>query len=154
MLGRITKAVPVFALCVCVAAVCLIAFSSVGLGQSRVGTGKDFESLAADYVRMRSERDGAPDERIPRLSDWGAAMHTTMSDLGERAVAERVRERRLVALLGEPDKIARSGDRHATVRVPPHEHHVLYWWRGGHDYLYFVIRRGRVADARWWYAGE
>lgn len=31
---------------------------------------------------------------------------------------------------------------------------LIYWWRGWHDFLFFIVEQGRVVDHGWWYAYE
>ncbi|MFO1371861.1 MAG: hypothetical protein U1F42_05520 [Candidatus Competibacteraceae bacterium] len=81
-------------------------------------------------------------------------MHRLMVDLGQRIERERYSVRKVVRLLGKPDEIVAGGDRHGTIVVMQNERHLIYHWRGGHDYLYLTVRRGRVVRSRWWFAGE
>ncbi|CAK0745955.1 hypothetical protein CCP4SC76_1660005 [Gammaproteobacteria bacterium] len=57
-------------------------------------------------------------------------------------------------LLGKPDEVFVGGSHHNSKVVPRGEKYLVYWWRGGHDYLYLVVRHGRVVRSAWWFAGE
>ncbi len=103
---------------------------------------------------MRAEAIADVDRAKPELRNWKGPLHVLMSDVGDAIAARRCRGSKVRDLLGPPDEVVDGGGRHATVDVPRGETHWIYWWRGGHDYLYFVIRGGRVAEARWWFAGE
>jgi len=36
-----------------------------------------------------------------------------------------------------------------------HNHeYLIYSWRGGHDFLFFISEDGRIADHGWWFAYE
>ena len=80
--------------------------------------------------------------------------HRVFAEVGSRLGDGTYTEHRVVELLGAPDEIFYGEDSHATVHVPKGETHLVYWWRGGHDYLYFVVRDGRVVEDKWWFAGE
>jgi hypothetical protein len=77
-----------------------------------------------------------------------------MTDLGEQLESRHASARCVERLLGHPDEVRSAGDRHAGGVVEAGERHLVYWWRGGHDYLYLIVRAGRVSDARWWFAYE
>ena len=107
--------------------------------------------------QFRADRVEALDRDSPRwhqLHDWSGPMHARMTEIAECATQRALRRDALEALLGAPDAVAAPGARHATVPVPAGEEHLVYWWRGGHDYLYFVVRDGAVAASAWWFAGE
>lgn len=130
----------------CLLAICL----AVSLGGD-----PDLAELASRFREYRVElrREESREER-PELRAWDGPVHALMSDLGERIEKEHLDSERLVKLLGVPDEAFGAGARHDGARIPPGESHLVYWWRGGHDYLYFVVRDERVVEARWWYAGE
>ncbi len=131
-----------------VVAVCLMV--AVALGGDPT-----FEEMASRFREYRVElrREESREER-PELRAWDGPVHALMSDLGRRIEKERLDSDRLIELLGEPDETIRAGAYHDGAPVPRGQAHLVYWWRGGHDYLYFVVRRGRVVESRWWYAGE
>lgn len=90
----------------------------------------------------------------PELRHWDGELHRVMSTVGDRIAAERLPGSKVRELLGAPDTIVKGPSRHSTVGVPRGETHWIYEWRGGHDYLYLVLVRGRVTSAEWWFAGE
>lgn len=133
------------------------AFSFVAVAVSASGITGAGEPLATRSARcraMRAEAVADVDRARPELRNWNGPLHMLMSDVGDAIAARRCRSSKVRELLGPPDEEVAGGGRHATVDVPRGETHWIYWWRGGHDYLYFVIRGGRVAEARWWFAGE
>jgi hypothetical protein len=113
--------------------------------------------LASDAARFRAYRrelrESEWHER-PDLRAWDGPLHRLMADLGQRLERGRSSARDVIRLLGEPDEVVRTGGRHVQVVVPRHETHLVYRWRGGHDYLYLVVRGGRVVRSRWWLVGE
>ena len=93
---------------------------------------------------------GTPD---PQLRSWAGPVHAVMSELGERlGSGHTVGE--IVSLLGEPDAVLLAAAHHSGIVVPLGCEHLLYRWRGGHDYLYFHACQGHIKEARWWHAGE
>jgi hypothetical protein len=112
------------------------------------------QELSATYRTYRSMRQRDPDLHTPELSDWNGDMHRVMEKLGDGLAAQRASTVCAEALLGPPDETRSSGQRHRTVEVARGEQHLVYWWRGGHDYLYLVVRGERVTQARWWFAYE
>ena len=112
------------------------------------------EALAAEYREYREQYRRDTDRLLGELRRWDGPMHRVMGELGLLVAACGLTSREVRKLLGQPDRTVRSGKRYVMVEAGPGETHLVYWWRGGHDYLYFVVREGRVVDARWWYAGE
>ena len=60
----------------------------------------------------------------------------------------------IVSHLGKPNESFAAGSVHLGRIVPQGYEHLVYWWRGGHDYLYFIVRGQNSEASRWWYAGE
>jgi len=77
-----------------------------------------------------------------------------MTETGRLAAERRLTRKELVALLGPPDETLGAGQDHHGTPVPRGETHLVYWWRGGHDALSFVLHRDVVTADRWWFAGE
>ena len=109
--------------------------------------------LAARFRAYRAalcDTTATPD---PQLRAWAGPVHAVMAELGERLARDQS-PATIAALLGEPDEVVPAGRRHSGLVVSPGCEHLLYRWRGGHDYLYFVACGGRVQSSRWWHAGE
>ena len=123
-------------------------------GGQRAEDPATLEELAARFRAYRVELRREPSETSPELRRWGGPVHDLWAEMGDRLGDGTYAERRVVELLGAPDEIFYGESRHATVDVPKGETHLVYWWRGGHDYLYFVVRDGRAVEGRWWLAGE
>jgi hypothetical protein len=109
--------------------------------------------LAAEFREQRREiRTDSP--RAAELRHWAGPMHRTMEEIRELVTARRLSRARLEALLGPPDETVKEGGNWHGTRVPKGETRVVYWWRGGHDCLGFVVRKGVVVSAKWWMALE
>jgi hypothetical protein len=122
--------------------------------QPNVAVDSELAQLASQFRVYRNELRTEQQPRRPELRDWNGPVHGVMSEVGERLQRGHYRARQVKSLLGKPDRVIAAGNRHNGVVVGRNESHLVYWWRGGHDYLYLIVRHGRVAEARWWYAGE
>ncbi|MBI4748386.1 MAG: hypothetical protein HY774_07835 [Acidobacteria bacterium] len=114
----------------------------------------DLATLAARFRAYREALRKDTDRQQTELRHWNGPVHKLMSELGDRLELEHLPEKQVINLLGKPDEIIKGGKYHNGMLVPKPEKHLVYWWRGGHDYLYLVVRQGKIAEARWWYAGE
>jgi hypothetical protein len=77
-----------------------------------------------------------------------------MAILGERLTAGRHAAAEVLELMGAPDQMIAAGSAHNGRPVPPGATLLIYWWRGGHDSLQFLVREGLIESAQWYYAGE
>jgi len=110
-------------------------------------------SLARKFREQRRQMRMDP-TKAKELRKWEGPMHRTMAEIGELVAARHLTTPELEKLLGAPDEVLKAGgDDHGTP-VPEGETRLVYWWRGGHDSLGFVVRRGIVASSKWWLALE
>lgn len=114
----------------------------------------NLEHQAAQFRAYRIALKKDANRQQTELRHWNGPVHKLMSELGDRLELEHLPEKQVIKLLGKPDEIIKGGKYHNGMLVPKHEKHLIYWWRGGHDYLYLIIRQGKIAEAKWWYAGE
>lgn len=110
--------------------------------------------LASRFRRYRDALRHAGIDSRPELRAWNGPVHKVMSELGEEIADRHCPLQQVLSLMGEPDATKSAGSHHNGEEVPSGQTHIIYWWRGGHDYLYFVVQDGVVVSARWWYAGE
>lgn len=106
----------------------------------------DLQSLAAEFRTLRAQtshyKPGG--EFNHNVDPYGSQMHRVMEALHIRLNNDKPTIESLTALLGEPDaKETREG-----LLV------LLYYWRGRHDYLYFVTDGTKVTAIRWYFAYE
>lgn len=93
---------------------------------------------------------------------WQSDVHRAMVRLGETLGDGRHTRREVEEIMGPPDAVLASGNDDSTVRhreatratLSPGETHRVYFWRGWHDYLYYVCRGDTVTAARWYNAWE
>jgi len=77
-----------------------------------------------------------------------------MTDVGRRIEDGGYRVAEVYRLIGRPDRVVHGGESYTGTPVPRDETHLVYWWRGGHDHMYLIVKRGRVVRSCWWYALE
>jgi hypothetical protein len=114
----------------------------------------ELTTMVRELARYRARLRMSPDAHDADLWAWDGPFHTVMARLGEELGDGTHTEREVQRLMGAPDRRFRGGAWTGTLWVPSDETHLIYRWRGGHDYLYFIVKRGRVVGARWWSAGE
>lgn len=108
------------------------------------------EALAAEYRALRAvPRSAAVDERKRELLD----------ELGKRLGDGKHSRADVLRLMGPPD----TGEKGSGVifgllrgepRPPQGNELLIYYWRGGHDFLYFDCDGPTVFGASWWAAGD
>lgn len=141
-----------------VSGVTFLALTALGMcfcipPQTQAGSAT-LEQQAAQFRAYREALRKDTDRQKTELRHWNGPVHKLMSELGDRLELEHPSEKQVIKLLGKPDDVISGGKRHNGMLVPKNEKHLVYWWRGGHDYLFLVVRQGKIAEARWWYAGE
>jgi hypothetical protein len=111
---------------------------------------------AAEFHRLRQIKghfQGGP-EWIPDVDSWGGKKHQAMNRL-QKALGPGTPEADVLKLLEAPDETAKPGSlKWAFVRPRQGDSMLIYQWRGGHDFLYFLIEKKTVIQADWWMAGE
>ena len=113
--------------------------------------------IAPIAQQFRADRIEALDRNSPRYEDlhrWNGPLQNLMASLEGCIVDRHLTRTEVLRLMDAPNEIIESGGRHQAAVVAWGDRHFIYWWRGGHDYLYFVLRDDRVVGSRWWYAGE
>jgi hypothetical protein len=106
------------------------------------------EDLGAEFRRLRSvpgHFGGAPGQWNDAVDRWGGRKHVIMKRLQARLGVPATSRAKVIASMGEPDEVRPS--REASTML-------VYYWRGRHDFLYFVVRDGQVVHCDWWMAGE
>jgi hypothetical protein len=121
------------------------------------------EALASEYRRLRrvhGHMSGAPGHWVDEVDSAGGAKDRVMGELGRRLGGGTSRAR-VVTLMGAPDSVLHPGDpgwetarqsRRSDAGVV--DEALIYWWRGGHDYLIFDVDQGHVVGSHWYAALE
>jgi hypothetical protein len=68
------------------------------------------------------------------LDSAGGKMVSIMTELGEKIGTPGYRCDEIIHLLGAPDAERKHGA----------DEHIIYFWRGWHDYLYFICENGTL----------
>jgi hypothetical protein len=125
--------------------------------------------LARQYRELRAKRRQlAPGVRLKELDDFGGRLHRTLSDLGVELGHPPHTKRFVIECLGEPDAIFGHREMLNYLGVyyrgrPKAERkaqeqrnrkYLIYWWRGWHDFLFFISEEDVIVDHGWWFAYE
>ncbi len=126
----------------------------------------ELESLLEEYKAFRCQKGwfNGGKEWNKNLDSWDGRYHIVMVKLGDFLGNSKYTENDIINLMGEPDMIYNK-----EKEKPPHimekeykpggyedidKEHLIYFWRGFHDYLYFVCQNGTVIYSDWYFAYE
>ena len=124
--------------------------------------------LAREYRELRAKRQSSPGTRLKELDDSGSRLNRVLSDLGVELGHPPHTKKTVIACLGEPDAILGHqemrkflGVYYRERRKTAHEaderrdrKYLIYFWRGWHDFLFFINEGGVIVDHGWWFAYE
>lgn len=125
--------------------------------------------LAREYRELRAKRRQLPPGvRLKELDDSGGRLNRTLSDLGVELGHPPHTKRFVLECLGEPDAVFGYRKMHNYLGIyyrgrPETERkaqeqrnrtYLIYWWRGWHDFLFFISEEGVIVDHGWWFAYE
>ncbi|RYD52368.1 MAG: hypothetical protein EOP52_09400 [Sphingobacteriales bacterium] len=106
---------------------------------------RTLRDLASDYRRLRREVGSGCCNRYN--SGLMQAMILLRDSLPPGTAVKKV-----TALMGKPD--LRHSARYGVIELPPGTRLLIYQWRGSHDFLYFIARKGCVVKSEWYHAWE
>jgi hypothetical protein len=101
------------------------------------------------------------------LDDAGGRLERTLSALGVELGHPPHTKRTVIGWLGHPDAIkghremrrylgvyyrGRESARQTELRRD--RRYLIYFWRGWHDFLFFISEEGVIVDHGWWFAYE
>lgn len=138
----------------CIGVAALAPAGAAGGQPDAMAPPEDTSDLARQYREYRRELHEGSAVRRAELRDWRGPLHEVMASLGERLASGRHTAAEVLALMGAPDVTLAAGSTHNGRPVPPGATLLIYWWRGGHDCLEFLVRAGLIESAQWYYAGE
>lgn len=133
------------------------------------GLDKKVVALIKQYKELRERRrhlaEGVYDKD---LQDHGAKLHQVLQSLGTELGHPPSTRKVIVECLGEPDAIRNAvqmapylgiyeNERRKTGREPGAKRdreYLVYEWRGGHDFMFFINEDGLIVDHGWWFAYE
>ena len=157
------------------AAILLLTGAASAAAQSKVSDGRcqglDEKSVALinQYKELRNRRRQLPEGKRERdLDDDGGKLSRVLSALGEELGHPPYRKETILGCLGEPDAV-RVGERMNTflgvyerglkkagrkVEGQRDREYLIYFWRGWHDFIFFISEDGLIVDHGWWFAYE
>lgn len=109
---------------------------------------KDIRTLRAlgrEYRRLRLQAGSTCCDR------FNSGLMQVMSALRD-SLQPGIPAKRITSLMGRPD--LKTSRRYGAIEPPAGDALLIYHWRGSHDYLYFIVSRGRVVKSEWYNAWE
>jgi hypothetical protein len=121
--------------------------------------------LAREYRELRAKRrHQAPGVSVPELDGSGGSLERILSVLGVELGHPPNTRTMIVKYLGEPDAILGNrkmakflGIYERTQRksaLKSERKYLIYFWRGWHDFLFFISEGDVIVDHGWWFAYE
>ena len=134
-----------------------------------VAANEQTAKLISRYQELRERRRSSSDGEFDKdLDAHDGKLHQVLAALGNEFRHPPNTKQNIIACLGEPDAI-RSDDhmrrflaiyqseRRKAGRQPlpqGEREYLIYFWRGWHDFLFFINEDGRIIDSGWWFAYE
>ena len=150
----------------------ILFLASGSLAQSKVaddkcqGLDEKASALASQYKELRLRRRQLPEGKFDReLNDKLSGVLTALGqELGRPPYTKDV----IVGCLGEPDALRTEkrmggflGVYHRELKKAGRKveersdrEYLIYFWRGWHDFLFFISEDGSIVDHGWWFAYE
>jgi hypothetical protein len=138
-------------------------------GEACRGVSQKVAALAEQYRELRSRRKSLPAGEYDRdLSDAGGKLSKVLSSLGAELGRPPYTKRIIVRCLGAPDAVRNDRQMGPLLGVyqrdrakagrklePKHgRQYLIYFWRGWHDFVFFISEGGKIVDHGWWFAYE
>lgn len=126
-------------------------------------------ALISQYKELRNKRRQlAEGTRDKDLDNHGGKLHEVLSSLGDALGHPPYTKKNILSCLGKPDAIrshkqmtnylgiynreSRRAERNA--KEGDDREYLVYFWRGWHDFIFFISEDGRIVDHGWWFAYE
>jgi hypothetical protein len=126
-------------------------------------------ALVSQYKELRNESRRLPPGKYDEdlKSDRGK-LHRVLSSLGVELGRPPYTRRTILSCLGAPDAI-KTGRQMSNylviynrelkkagrkVEKKANREYLIYFWRGWHDFIFFISEGGRIVDHGWWFAYE
>lgn len=123
----------------------------------------DTETMALinQYRDLRIRRSQLPAGQFDKdLDDYRGELHKVLFELGNRLGHAPCTRENIVKLLGEPDALRNEKQMHGflnskrTVKSDDKREYLIYFWRGWHDFVFFISEGGNIVGHDWWFAYE
>ena len=130
---------------------------------------KKVETLISQYKELRDRSRRLPAGTYDKdLRDDGGKLQTVLSSLGMELGRPPFTKQIIVECMGEPDAIKTSAQMRPFLDIYNRElrkagrkvsenrdrEYLIYHWRGGHDFMFFINEGGLIVDHGWWFAYE
>ena len=122
------------------------------------------EELSKKYQEMREKRKQSGTKWNKEFDNWNSQLHHILTELGLRLGNSSYSKADIKELLGAPDLIKTNEDNDFTQRLylssdsnfikEKNVEYLVYYWRGSHDFLYFICKDGVVQKSSWYFAYE
>lgn len=145
-------------------------FAQLKEGDDRCqGMNEKVAALISQYKELRERRAQLPEGVYDKdLRDDGGKLHRVLSSLGIELGHPPFTKQHIVGCLGEPDAIKNGAQMRRFLDIYHRElrkagrkivenssrEYLIYHWRGGHDFLFFINQDGVIVDHGWWFAYE
>lgn len=126
-------------------------------------------ALINEYKELREKRRRLPEGSYDKdLRDDGGKLHRVLSSLGAELGHPPYTKQIIVGCLGEPDAVKNGRQMGRFLDIYHRERrkagrkieekrsreYLIYYWRGGHDFMFFINESGVIVDHGWWFAYE
>lgn len=123
----------------------------------------NINALAKQYSQLRVRQKALPAGTFDKeLRSAGGQLEKVLAELGSQLGKPTYRQEDIIRFMGQPDAIKSAGEyqphsiapNEQAGKIPNDAILLIYFWRGWHDYLYFVSQNGVIQSAHWYFAGE
>ena len=133
------------------------------------GLNKRVAALISDYKELRQKRRRLPQGSYDKdVSGDGGRLSKVLSSLGEELGHPPYTKKIIVGCVGEPDAIRDHEQMRNYLEIYNRElrkagrkveeklnrEYLIYFWRGWHDFIFFIVEEGVIVDHGWWFAYE
>ncbi len=153
----------------------MLLFTSLSLAQPKAsddrcqGLNERVAALVNEYRELRHKRrELQQGTRDKDLDDDRGRLHAVLSSLGVELGRRPFTKGNIVVCLGESDAVRRGGQMRQyleiynrvlrkagrKVKERGNREYLIYFWRGWHDFLFFISEGGAIVDHGWWFAYE
>src|SRR2546423_15215236 len=155
--------------------IAILFFADISFSQSKdsgdtcTGLNKSVTALVSQYKELRDRRRRLAAGTYDKdLSADGGKLHEVLFSLGVELGRPPYTKRNITGCLGEPDAI-KSNEQMGNlldiynrelkkagrkIEVKPEREYLIYFWRGWHDFIFFIVEGDVVVDHGWWFAYE
>jgi hypothetical protein len=153
----------------------IIFLADISLAQSKDsvdgcrGLNKKVVAFVNQYKELRERRRQLPPGTFDRdVSGHGGKLHEVLSSLGVEFGHPPYTKQNILECLGAPDSIKTHKQMRNFLGIYNNElrkagrkvaqngkrEYLIYFWRGWHDFLFFINEEGIIVDHGWWFAYE